>query len=110
MANSSNGRGKPQIRMTINIEFSSVEEKLSFGDRLEGIRTLLTPPVCAKLDNLSLMNAMFDIVEQGTTSLAGPRKTIDISECVSFSFNEDGGKFRPLPLKSQLIIQVGLMW
>ena len=48
----------------LDINFSTVEEKDAFTQRLNNVRKRLTPKGSSSLDNCSLMLAMFDAVER----------------------------------------------
>ena len=59
---SSTGSRK-RVRYTLDVHFSSQEEKETFVRRLKSVRDLLTPAGCSPMDNHGLMSAMFDAVE-----------------------------------------------
>ena len=70
------------------IDFDNYASKSAFGNRLEYIRSLLTPTGQRNLDNHDLMNAMFDLVERAIPgSFPGSSQAPS-----STSFNADAGK------------------
>ena len=79
-----------RVRLSFSIDFDNYASKSAFGNRLEYIRSLLTPTGQRNLDNHGLMNAMFDLVER-----AIPRSFPGSSQAPSStvqSFNADAGK------------------
>ena len=79
-----------RVRLSFSIDFDNYASKSAFGNRLEYIRSLLTPTGQRNLDNHGLMNAMFDLVEWAIPrsfpgSLQAPSSTVQ-------SFNADAGK------------------
>lgn len=64
-----------RIRHRIETECESEAEKDALAGRLQRVRELLSPGGSRHLDNASLLNAMFDIVERevsGQTTAAAP--------------------------------------
>ena len=49
-----------RVRLSFSIDFDNYASKSAFGNRLEYIRSLLTPTGQRNLDNHGLMDAMFD--------------------------------------------------
>ena len=58
------GRKRPP-RYTLDVHFTSEEEKVAFTARLKTVRELLTPAGTRPIDNCSLLNALFDAAEGG---------------------------------------------
>ena len=75
-----------RVRLSFSIDFDNYASKSAFGNRLEYIRSLLTPTGQRNLDSHGLMNAMFDLVERSFPgSSQAPSSTVQ-------SFNADAGK------------------
>ena len=55
---------RKRVRYMLDINFSTVEEKDAFTQRLKDVRKRLTPEGSSSLDNCTLMLAMFDAVER----------------------------------------------
>lgn len=70
------------MRYTLELHFSGEEEREAFSKRLSAVRQLLSPGT-ARVDNTALMSALFDAVEE--TSSSQPTGTS--SSCTSFQRN-----------------------
>ena len=53
-----------RVRLSFSIDFDNYASESAFGNRLEYIRSLLTPTGQRNLDNHDLMDVMFDLVER----------------------------------------------
>ena len=82
MSASASTVSRKRVRYTLDVHFSTQEEKETFVRRLKSVRELLTPAGCAPMDNHSLMSAMFDAVEGRlhSTSQSAQDERID-SKC-----------------------------
>ena len=70
--NMATGRKRFRVRLSLGIEFDSSEAKAAFSDRLESLRSLLTPPEQRTLDNHGLLTVLFDYAERSASrSFAG---------------------------------------
>ncbi len=78
---------RKRVRYTFDIHFLDQMEKEAFQQRLKNIRELLTPAGRPPLDNLSLINTLFDSVEGHSISHPTP----DCSAVKSFMSNS--GKY-----------------
>ena len=85
MASSSRKR----VRLMIDVNFGSLEDKGAFVRRLQSVRERLTPAGSAPIDNSGLMCAMLDAVEQ----LAPQPSTPGSVEPAVASFMRSSGKF-----------------
>ena len=97
---------RSRFRHSLVISFDSQAARSAFKTRAEHIRSLLTPAGQPTLDNVGLMSAMFDLVEQvmpayypGRISFSGISSTF-VSAVQSF--NKNSGK----NLASYLVIFV----
>ena len=54
---------RKRVRYTLDVHFSSQEEKETFVRRVKSVRDLLTPAGHPHVDNHGLMSALFDAVE-----------------------------------------------
>ncbi len=82
---------RKRVRYTFDIHFLDQVEKEAFQQRLKNTRELLTPAGRPPLDNLSLINTLFDFVEAGH-SISHP--TPVISDCSAVkSFMSNSGKY-----------------
>ena len=81
-------RATKRGRYGVDVHFGSTEEEDGFTARLESIRQRMKPPGSRSIDNNSLMNAMFDLVEK-TYPLQQPDRTEVPTTC---SFLRKSGK------------------
>ena len=94
-------RPRPRrIRHRIETECETEAEKDALAGRLQRMRELLFPDGSGSIDNSSLLNAMFDIVER---EVAG-RTTAASTASLSPSMMRNSGK--PLSYSSVLVMQL----
>lgn len=65
-SSASSTASRKRVRYTLDVHFSSQEEKEAFVRRLKSVRELLTPAGCPPMDNHGLMSALFDAVEESS--------------------------------------------
>ncbi len=76
-----------RVRHSLVVNFYTPAAKAAFSNRLELVRSFLTPDGQPELDNNGLMVAMFDLVERCTPFSPGTTRAFSIR-----SFNKDNGK------------------
>lgn len=79
MALSSKRVRPPRIRHRIETECETEAEKGALATRLQRMRELLTPESSRLVDNGTLLNAMFDIVERQFTGVPSTALTTNLS-------------------------------
>ena len=88
---SNSKRSRPhRIRHRIETDCETEAEKEALSRRLDRVRLLLTPPGRRPVDNETLLNAMFDIVEHHVE--APPSHTTSEEEPLTKSFLRNSGK------------------
>ena len=78
MASSTTRTKSKRVRYTIDVTFGSEQEKNEFAARLNVVRDLLTPRGSARLDNQTLMRALFDCA-QAVVGLHYPSQAVQLS-------------------------------
>ena len=85
-------RSRPhRIRHRIETECETEAEKEALGRRLDRVRQLMTPPGSRAIDNGTLLNAMFDIVEREAGSVSRPHVASE-EQPVTQSFMRNSGE------------------
>ena len=90
--------GRKRVRSTVEVHFTSGSEKDAFQRRLEHIRQRLMPTGSSTaLDNRSLLEAMFDIVEGAVppTSSFPPGERASSTQ----SFQRNSGEYLLQPVQ-----------
>ena len=89
MSSGSTERNTPRsrVRHSVVVNFDSSAGRLAFKNRLERVRSLLTPAGQDCLDNNGLMSAMFDHVERFAPAFPGTERGSAVQ-----SFNRNSGK------------------
>ena len=85
-------RSRPQrIRLRIEAECETEAARDALAIRLSHVRELLTPPGSRRMDNETLLNSMFDIVEK-TVQRSESRQTTLAAQPLTQSFMRNSGK------------------
>ena len=75
--------GRKRVRFALDINFTSAEARETFKARFNKVKDVLTPNSGPKLDNLSLMMALFNLVDMNdiavSSSSSPPAQTTDQS-------------------------------
>ena len=79
---------RKRVCYSLDLSFSSVEEKTMFLERIKSVREHFTPRGQLPIDNYGLVSAMLDVVESTST----PRPQSSRCTSVSKSFHRDGGE------------------
>ena len=79
---------KKRVRYTFDVCFSSQQQKDDFKAGLTAVRDLLSPQGVPKLDNHSLMMALFELAEAPRARQSGATETLS----GSCSFLPNSGK------------------
>ena len=53
---------RKRVRLSFDLHFTCEEQKQAFCNRISVVKTLLTPPGSRVIDNMSMLNALFDMV------------------------------------------------
>ena len=71
---------RKRVRLSFDVNFSSVEQKEAFSHKMNAVRKLLTPPGSRPIDNFNLFATLFDMVSQQDvhthSSLTPPTPTL----------------------------------
>ena len=96
------GRKRVRVRLSLGVDFDSVEAKAAFCGRLESLRKLFTAPGQKVLDNHGLLSSLFDCAERSApptfpgssrASLPGSSTSSDRIGGIVQSFNSNAGMY-----------------